>query len=180
MATRAERKALLFLSVVIALGTSARVVSLYRTHTPANSMERDALDSQIQAADSARQSKFGRRKTAAGPAKRAKRAGDGALAPATRVDLDVAKEPEIEALRGIGPSLARRIVADRDSFGPFGSMAGFRRVRGVGPSMVEKLDSSVTFSLAPRPMNTVIPRRVKAPRVSVRRRTKRMEKDTLP
>jgi competence ComEA-like helix-hairpin-helix protein len=180
MATRAERKALLFLSVVIALGASARVVGLYRARTPANSIERDALESQIQAADSARQSKFGKRKTAGGPTKRTKRAGQGASVPAGRVDLDVAAEPEIEALRGIGPSLARRIVADRDSFGPFGSMGGFRRVRGVGPSMVEKLDSSVTFSLAPRPMNTVIPRRVKAPRVSVRRRTKRMEKDTLP
>lgn len=179
MATRAERKALLFLGVVIALGSAARVVGLYRARTPSNSFEREALDSQIQAADSARQSKFGKHKTGGAPRRTRKAGGSGSI-PAGRVDLDVATEPEIEALRGIGPSLARRIVADRDSFGPFGSIAGFRRVRGVGPSMVEKLDSSVTFSLAPRPKNTVIPRRVKAPRVSVRRRTKRMEKDTLP
>jgi competence protein ComEA len=72
------------------------------------------------------------------------------------VDLDVAGEPEIEALRGIGPSLARRIVADRDSFGPFGSLEGFKRVRGVGDGLVAKLDTTVTFSLLPRPMNTVV------------------------
>jgi competence ComEA-like helix-hairpin-helix protein len=84
--------------------------------------------------------------------------------PAGKVDLDVATEQEIEALRGIGPSLAKRIVADRDSFGPFGSMEGFQRVKGVGPSMVEKLDSTVTFSLVPRPTNTVISRPSELPK----------------
>jgi hypothetical protein len=42
----------------------------------------------------------------------------------------VATEKEIEALRHIGPTLAKRIVADRDSFGPFGSMDGLKRVKG--------------------------------------------------
>ena len=102
------------------------------------------------------------------------------IALSRKVDLDVASEPEIEALRGIGPSLARRIVADRDSFGPFGSTAGLRRVRGVGAALVARLDSSVTFSLVPRPMNTVIPGLTEAPRARVRRRSKRTERDTLP
>ncbi|PYO07798.1 MAG: hypothetical protein DMD30_09915, partial [Gemmatimonadetes bacterium] len=66
--------------------------------------------------------------------------------------------------RHVGPTLARRIVSDRDSFGPFGSMEGLRRVKGIGPSMVEKLDSSVTFSLVPRPTNTVISRRSELPK----------------
>ena len=57
-----------------------------------------------------------------------------------------------------------RIVADRDSFGPFGSMEGLTRVKGVGPSMVEKLDSAVTFSLVPRPTNTVISRPSELPK----------------
>jgi competence protein ComEA len=78
--------------------------------------------------------------------------------------MDIAGEKEIEALRHIGPTLARRIVADRDSFGPFGSMEGLTRVKGIGPSMVARLDSSVTFSLVPRPTNTVISRRSELPK----------------
>jgi competence ComEA-like helix-hairpin-helix protein len=88
--------------------------------------------------------------------------------------MDVASADEIESLRHIGPSLARRIVADRDSFGPFGSREELLRVKGIGPSMVAKLDSAVTFSLLPRPKNTVIPRRSelpKAPRKPHRRDT---------
>jgi DNA uptake protein ComE-like DNA-binding protein len=78
--------------------------------------------------------------------------------------LDVASEKEIEALRYIGPALAKRIIADRDSLGPFGSKEGFSRVKGIGPSIVAKLDSAVTFSLLPRPTNRVISRPSELPK----------------
>ncbi len=147
MATPAERKALLFFGVVAALGTLTRAVRVHSSHQSRDAPAREALETQLAAADSARHAKLGRgrgRKSRVPPA------------PHAKVDLDVAPEREIEALRGVGPSLARRIVAERDSFGPFGSMEGLKRVRGVGPSLVAKLDSTVTFSLLPRPMNTVI------------------------
>jgi competence protein ComEA len=66
------------------------------------------------------------------------------------VDLDLATRAEIEALPWIGPVLAARIVADRDSLGPFGSLQGFQRVRGVGPGMARRLEGRVTFSQTPR------------------------------
>ena len=78
-------------------------------------------------------------------------------------DLDLASEAEIEALPWIGPVLAARIVADRDSLGPFGSMAGFQRVRGVGPGMARRLEGRVTFSQTPRHF-TVEDRGNRAPR----------------
>jgi len=149
MATPAERKALLFFGVVIALGTFVRAFNLH-AGSPA-SVDHDAraaLETQLAAADSARHAKFRKGK--------GRKAKPDSAVPAAKVDLDVAGEPEIEALRGIGPSLARRIVADRDSFGPFGSLEGFKRVRGVGDGLVAKLDTTVTFSLLPRPMNTVV------------------------
>jgi competence protein ComEA len=62
------------------------------------------------------------------------------------LDLDTATEQEIDALPRIGPSLARRIVANRDSLGPFRSLAALRRVRGIGPSTLDRLSSLVTFS----------------------------------
>jgi competence protein ComEA len=66
--------------------------------------------------------------------------------PAGPVDLDTATEPEIEALPRVGPALARRIVANRDSLGPFGSIQALRRVRGIGPATLELLTPLVTFS----------------------------------
>ena len=65
------------------------------------------------------------------------------------VDLDHASEREIEALPRVGPALARRIVAHRDSFGPFGSIGALRRVKGIGPAMLERLTPLVTFSGRP-------------------------------
>jgi competence ComEA-like helix-hairpin-helix protein len=62
------------------------------------------------------------------------------------LDLDTATEQEIDALPYVGPSLARRIVANRDSLGPFGALAALRRVRGIGPATLERLGSLVTFS----------------------------------
>jgi DNA uptake protein ComE-like DNA-binding protein len=156
MATPAERKALLFFGTVLILGASARALNTLRGKPSVPAAAREALHHQITAADSARRA--GSRKPKRGA--RVKSHPE----PAGPVDLDVASEEEIEALRHIGPSLARRIVADRDSFGPFGSMEGFQRVKGVGPSIVARLDSSVTFSLLPRPTNTVIPRRSELPK----------------
>ncbi|HZE07280.1 MAG TPA: helix-hairpin-helix domain-containing protein [Gemmatimonadaceae bacterium] len=156
MPTPAERKALLFFSTVLALGASSRAWHSLQSHSPRDAGARSALERQIKAADSARHAglhKPKREKKQKTPPK-----------PPGPVDLDTASEKEIESLRFIGPALAKRIVADRDSFGPFGSMDGLRRVKGIGPSMVAKLDSNVTFSLVPRPTNTVIPRRSGLPK----------------
>lgn len=168
MPTPGERKALLFFSVVLVLGSSTRAYRTLHSTSRADSGARYALEVQIKAADSARRAglrKPKREKKQKTPPK-----------PSGPVDLDVATEKEIEGLRHIGPALARRIVADRDSFGPFGSMDGFLRVKGVGPSMVAKLDSSVTFSLVPRPNNEVISRRSELPKA----RRKPHRRDTSP
>jgi len=168
MPTPAKRKALVFFSAVIALGASTRAYRTLRSRTPADVQSRSALELQIRAADSARRAGFRKGKHAP-PVKSPPK-------PAGPVDMDVADAAEIESLRNIGPALARRIVADRDSFGPFGSIDGLSRVKGIGPSMVVKLGSSVTFSLVPRPTNTVIPRRSELPKA----RRKPHRRDTSP
>jgi DNA uptake protein ComE-like DNA-binding protein len=165
MGTPAERKALLFFSAVLLLGTATKAYRATGSDGRVAPDSRAALETQIKAADSAKK------------AGRVGKRGKKRKAPPARpgpVDMDVASADEIESLRHIGPTLARRIVADRDSFGPFGSSDGLLRVKGIGPSMVAKLDTSVTFSLLPRPKNTVIPRRSelpKAPRKPHRRDT---------
>jgi len=156
MPTPAERKALLFFSVVLVLGASSRAFQAFHSRSPVDARARSALESQIKAADSARRS--GLRKPKREPKQKAP------PKPVGPVDLDVASAKEIEGLRFIGPTLAKRIVADRDSLGPFGSIEGFSRVKGIGPSMVAKLDSAVTFSLLPRPTNRVISRPSELPK----------------
>ena len=75
---------------------------------------------------------------------------DIGVSSAGPVDLDRAQEWEILALPKIGPTLARRILADRDSLGPFGSLDELRRVKGVGEAVVDAITPYVTFSQQPR------------------------------
>jgi competence protein ComEA len=65
------------------------------------------------------------------------------------VDLDRASAGEIDVLPWVGPALAERIVANRDSFGPFGSLEALGRVKGVGAATRKRLAALVTFSGVP-------------------------------
>src|SRR6266550_631602 len=68
------------------------------------------------------------------------------LLPGERVDLDRADVTEITRLPRIGPAFAERIVAWRERHGPFGNLARFDSVPGVGPKLLESLESYVMFS----------------------------------
>jgi competence protein ComEA len=82
--------------------------------------------------------------------------------PVLPIDLDVASATDIESLPRIGPVLARRIVEDRDEHGPFGSLEGLERVRGVGPALARTLRERVTFSGTARPSNAVAEQRLRS------------------
>jgi competence protein ComEA len=75
---------------------------------------------------------------------------DMGSSPGGPVDVDRAQEWEILSLPKVGPGLAHRIIADRDSLGPFGSLDELRRVKGVGDGVVNAISPYVTFSLSPR------------------------------
>lgn len=64
--------------------------------------------------------------------------GGGGAAPAV-VALNRATAAELEALPGIGPALARRIVAWRAQNGPFRSVDDLSRVPGIGSATLERL-----------------------------------------
>lgn len=148
MATPAERKALLFLAAVVSLGAGVRAVRAVSRDAAADPAATAALSDQLRRVDSARAaSKAGTR----GRSPRKKPSASIGL-----VDLDTSSVALIETLNGIGPALAKRIVADRDSSGPFGSLAGLSRVKGIGPALSAKLAPQVTFSRLPRPRNAVV------------------------
>ena len=72
-----------------------------------------------------------------------------AVAPrAGPVDLNRADAAELDRLPGIGPVLARRIVEHRAQHGPFRSADELLAVRGIGPRLLERLQSQVTAGSA--------------------------------
>jgi len=56
-----------------------------------------------------------------------------------RVDPSTASRAELSVLPGVGPSLARAIVLDRASHGPFRSVDDLTRVKGIGPARLAAL-----------------------------------------
>lgn len=180
MPTRPEKQALVFFAVVTVLGVGVRLLRSDPPPVPSVE-ERLALASQLAATDSAagaaaeRKAGKGRRPRRStgdpGPAREG-RPGDrapastrpperhGDLAPATPahaspepLNPDLATAAELERLPWVGPALAARIVADREAHGPFGSIEGLERVRGIGPKLAERLRPLVTFAGPGRPRN---------------------------
>lgn len=167
MPTPAERQALLFLAALAVIGGGVRAAasrSLGRElgqaeQGPARSasMGARALDAQIAAVDSARAHRPASRKTvgksraragqptrtAASPAQPAPELGQSAP---PLVDVNHASAADLEQLPRVGPALAARIIAWRDTHGPFADMGGLRHVRGIGPATARLLAPLVTFS----------------------------------
>ena len=186
MSLRPDHKALVFLGAVAVLGAGVRVV---RASGASAVGEQPALERQAQAADSSaragRSSGGGRSGGRPGGRGRGARGRSGTLdsarsrardtvptqggaAPFDRrgyfngkLDLDVASAAQIDALPGVSATMARRIVIDRTLRGPFVTRDGLRRVTGVGPAFLSKIDSLITFTgtvTQPSASDTVIAR----------------------
>lgn len=56
-----------------------------------------------------------------------------------RVNINTATIAELDILPRIGPTLAARIIADREANGPFGSLDDLDRVPGIGPKTIARL-----------------------------------------
>ena len=56
------------------------------------------------------------------------------MPPALRIDLNTAGAEELDRLPGVGPNLARVIVAYREANGPFRLVEDLLKVPGIGPS----------------------------------------------
>lgn len=69
------------------------------------------------------------------------REGEGA---GGAVNVNRASASELEDLPGIGPVLAKRIVAERGSGGPYASLDDLARVAGIGSSLVARLEGLAT------------------------------------
>lgn len=134
--TPSERRGALVLLALVAIGAAADLVRLEPVPAPAPP-ERPAEAAAPGAAPGA-----------AGPGMSAPAAP---AAPAAPLDLNTAGESELDALPGIGPVLAGRIVAHRRAHGPFRSPDDLLAVPGIGPRLLERLLPRVTVHSARPP-----------------------------
>ncbi len=178
MPTPAERQALLFFAAIAALGVGVNAFRAARggdrvlTGSPSDLAAQIArVDSAVAHSPSREAGRAALRKRNAEKAAQKRRPESSTPMAATMpssvlhlpssvlhlpssvrlIDLDYAPAAAIESLPRIGPALAARIVANRDSFGPFGSLDGLQRVKGVGAAMAKALRDRVTFSGVARP-----------------------------
>lgn len=61
------------------------------------------------------------------------------------VDLNLADAADLEQLSGIGPALAERIIAHRETHGGFNSLEELAAVSGIGPAIIESIGDDVTW-----------------------------------
>lgn len=66
-----------------------------------------------------------------------------------RIDIDHAPIEQLMRLPGVGPAMAKRIVADRQNSGAFGNLESLRRVKGMGPATIARLAPHLSFGGIP-------------------------------
>lgn len=122
--TPAERRALYFLIALLAVGSG---VQMYKRFNPS------AAPSYTFEVDSVSLANVGPIKNAA-------------QAKLDRgIDPNTAPQEDLELLPGIGPGLAREIIAYRDKNGKFRNADDLARVPGVGPKTVERIRANLRF-----------------------------------
>lgn len=62
-----------------------------------------------------------------------------------RINVNTATVDELDALPGIGPSLAQRIIDDRAANGPFTAASDLERVSGIGPVLIDSIRELIRF-----------------------------------
>jgi competence protein ComEA len=68
----------------------------------------------------------------------------GAPTPSAPLDLNRATAAELDALPGVGPSIAAAIVAQREAVGGFDAVEDLLEVRGIGEARLAELQPLVT------------------------------------
>ena len=86
-------------------------------------------------------------------ASRAGKPAPASATPAGPIDPNTATVAELDHLPGVGPSLAARIVEERDR-APFRTTGDLTRVRGIGPSLATTLADRLALPAGPPTSST--------------------------
>lgn len=127
-----ERRAILILLALAVAGQGIR----YLATRP------DSAPGDIQLLGSSSSRTPGAQAEAAQAAHRPMEAGE-------RIDANTATAQELARLPRVGMALARRMVADRDSNGPYSTLEELDRVSGVGPGLLRVIGPYLSFPSSP-------------------------------
>ena len=61
------------------------------------------------------------------------------------VNVNTADSAELEKIRGVGPSIAERILQYRSENGPFKQVEDLTKVRGIGSAKFEKMKNQISL-----------------------------------
>ena len=137
--TRNEMAVVLFLGATLAAGSAIRLFRSGADQSQPGGPVYATSDSLFLARS---RLLYGQGDTARGPSR------NNAI-PLQRIPLNNASAAELERLPGIGPALARRIIAYRETHGSFQALKDLGHVKGIGPKTLDRLRTLV--SLSPRP-----------------------------
>lgn len=142
---RAERRALLMGTVLVVLGTGARIGlgpgAADYAWEPAPEPPASAADTGTTPSSPVE----GVRAAVGESVERARRAARP-LAPGERIDPNTAPSEELQRLTGVGPARARALIRERTEGGPFTDLEDLARVPGIGPVTLERLAPHLTLA----------------------------------
>jgi comEA protein len=134
--TRTEIVVVLFLGATFAAGSAIRLFrsggSQYQTGEPVYTTS-DSLF-------------LARSRLLSGQADSGRGRSQDSAAPLQRISVNGASAAELERLPGIGPALAQRIIAYRETYGSFRSFQDLGHVKGIGPRTLDRLRPLVSLS----------------------------------
>ncbi|HEY0672227.1 MAG TPA: helix-hairpin-helix domain-containing protein [Longimicrobiales bacterium] len=138
--TAEERKALSFVAILLGLSVVARAVNRPEPLVVAGASAVD-IGARLQANQQVRaRSEAGKRAEARPRPDPPERAAAPPI-----VDLNRATATELDALPGIGPAVAQRIVEYREARGGFTAIEQLDSVKGIGPALLARIQPRVKF-----------------------------------
>ena len=138
--TKREKHVILFLVCTLTLGYGVKLYQgshLYDDFKPMASIEKESFKNKATLAYDI-----------------SKRKGLNSSEPSTEKDykphteiinINTAGKQNLVKLPKIGPVTAERIIRFRDDYGPFKSIDGLLKVKGIGPKTLEKLKPQITL-----------------------------------
>jgi len=72
-------------------------------------------------------------------------AAEAAKAQIPAVNVNTATDQELQAIPGVGPAIAQRIVDYRTQFGNFEQLDELQNISGIGPMKFEKMKPQITI-----------------------------------
>ena len=138
--TKREKHVILFLVCTLTLGYGVKLYQgshLYDDFKPVTSIEKESFEKKARLAyDTSKRKGLNSSESSI----------ENDSKPQTEIiNINTAKKQNLVKLPKIGPVTAERIIRFRDDYGPFKSIDGLLKVKGIGPKTLEKLKPQITL-----------------------------------